>query len=115
MREKDSNVMESARATRKCVMDSATVATRSVRMNASQKDEGPMARESVWKVVWQNAFRTDILAMENVMMECSNVVADATLNIIHPGMDIENAMEDAFQDGLNAMGLVPIIYYDASK
>ena len=109
MPEKDSSAMVNARAIKKCVIENALVATRSVPMNASRKDEGPMAKESVLKTVLQNAFLTNIPAMENVMMECSSVAADATLNIIKPATDIENAMDSAFQSGSNAMELVPMV------
>ena len=109
MPETDSSAMESARDTQKYVMENAPVAMRSVLINASQKDEGPMAKESVLKAVLQNAFLTNIPAMENVMMECLSVAADATLNIIKQVTDIENAMDSAFQSGSNAMELVPMV------
>jgi len=41
--------------------------------------------------------------MENVMLECSYVAADAILNITKPAMAIESARGGVFQDTANAM------------
>ena len=109
MPETGSNVRESARKKQKYVMENALMATRSVLMNASQKDEGPTTRESVLKAMLQNAFLTNIPVVENVMMECSSVGTNATLTIIKPGMGIENAMESAFPNRSNAMELVLMV------
>ena len=51
MPEKDSSAMVNARAIKKCVIENALVATRSVPMNASRKDKGPLAKESALKTV----------------------------------------------------------------
>lgn len=109
MPETDSSVRERARKKQKYVMENALMAMRSVLMNASQKDEGPTTRESVLKAMLQNAFLTNIPVEKNVMMECSSVGTNATLTIIKPGTDIENAMESAFPNRSNAMELVPIV------
>ena len=74
----------------------------SVRMNAVIKDKEPMERGSVLKMECLSVFPRDLLAMESVMLECSDVEADAILIII-PATDTENAMESAFQDTGNAM------------
>ena len=89
--------MGSAKATQKCVKVNASVATRSVPMNASQKDNRPMARGSVQQMAFQNVFLRDIPAMENVKIECSNVAADAILKFIKPATVIMNVMESASQ------------------
>jgi hypothetical protein len=98
----DSNVMESARAMKRSAMANALEDMTSVRMNAFIKDKESMERGSVLKMECLSVFQRDLLAMESVMLECSNVEADAILIII-PATDTENAMERAFPDTGNAM------------
>lgn len=99
----DSNVMESARALKRSAMVNALEDMTSVQMNVFIRIKEPMERESVQKMMLLSVFPRDLLVMGNVMLECSNVAADAILNIIKPDTDIENARGGVYQDGLNAM------------
>jgi hypothetical protein len=97
------NVMESARAINKSAMVHALEDMTSVQMNVFIKTKEPMERESVQKMVFLSVLPRGLLVMGNVMLECSDVAADAILNIIKPATDIENAMGSVFPDTANAM------------
>ena len=49
--------------------------------------------------------------MENVMMECSSVAADAILKFIKLATVIVNVMESASQKWVNATGHVPMDFF----
>ena len=74
-----------------------------VPINVSAQDREASERESAQKTELRNVSQKNILVMESVALECSNVAKGVFLNPGELSMDIETAMGNVLEDKVSVM------------